>query len=128
SWDEVRHLVGVMGDLGTGMLEGGAEGVTSDDPVVRERAAERMRSQAVETRVPLTGGLIATNRGGYEMLALIDSIAAAGGRMIGQTHCRGINVLLSFKTRLPFDVLPEWQPVRSLPLDEQRKALLDPAL
>jgi N-acyl-D-aspartate/D-glutamate deacylase len=127
SWDEVRQLVGVMGDLGTGIFEGGAEGVTSEDPVIREQAGQRMRSLAVESGVPLTGGLIATNPGGYEMLALIDSIAAAGGRMIGQTHCRGINVLLSFKTRLPFDVLPEWRPIRALPLDKQREALLDPA-
>src|SRR5579859_538519 len=116
SWDEVRRLVGVMGDLGTGIFEGGAEGVLSEDPAVRELAAQRMRSLAVETGVPLTGGVIATNPGGYEMLALIDSIASAGGRMIGQTHCRGISVLLGFKTRLPFDVLEEWRPLRRLPL------------
>jgi len=36
-------------------------------------------------------------------------------------------VLLSFPTRLPFDLLPEWQPVRALPLAEQRRALSDPA-
>ena len=35
--------------------------------------------------------------------------------MIGQTHCRGITVLLSFDTRLPFDLLPEWHDVRALP-------------
>ena len=128
SWDEVRHLVGVMGDLGTGIFEGGAEGATSADPAVRADAGERMRSLAVETGVPLTGGVIATDPGGYEMLALIDSIAAVGGRMIGQTHCRGIHVLLSFKTRLPFDVLPEWEPVRALSLTEQERAFRDPAV
>src|SRR3984893_16877789 len=127
SWDEVRQLVGVMGDLGTGIFEGGAEGVTSEDPVIREQAGQRMRSLAVETGVPLTGGVIATNPGGYEMLSLIDSIAAAGGRMIGQTHCRRISVLLGFKTRLPFDVLEEWRPLRCLPLDEQKRVLRDPA-
>ena len=31
--------------------------------------------------------------------------------MFGQAHCRGISVLLSFKTRLPFDLLPEWKRV-----------------
>src|SRR3954447_17650606 len=126
TWDEVRELVGVMGDLGTGVFEGGAENILSPDLALREQAWERMRALAVETGVPLTAGIIATDPGGYEMLDLIDSIGAAGGRMIGQSHCRGISVLLSFKSRLPFDVLPEWEPVRALPLDEQRRALLDP--
>ena len=126
SWDEVRHLVGVMGDVGAGIFEGGAENVLSPDRALREEAWERTRALAVDTGVPLTAGVIATNPGGYEMLDLIDSVAAAGGRMIGQTHCRGISVLLSFKSRLPFDLLPEWEPVRALPLDEQRRSLLDP--
>ena len=63
----------------------------------------------------MTMGIIATNPGGYEMLELSTTVAAVGGRMIGQSHCRGINVLLSFETRLPFDLLPEWHDVRALP-------------
>jgi N-acyl-D-aspartate/D-glutamate deacylase len=62
------------------------------------------------------------------MLDLIDDIAAVGGRMIGQSHCRGINVLLSFATRLPFDLLPEWHDVRALPDREQLQALRDPGV
>jgi N-acyl-D-aspartate/D-glutamate deacylase len=61
------------------------------------------------------------------MLEQIDAIAKAGGRMYGQSHCRGISVLLSFKTRLPFDVLPSWQSLRTLPALEQRRVLADPA-
>ena len=73
-------------------------------------------------------GLIATNPGGYEMLDLIDRVAAAGGRMIGQSHCRGITVLLSFRTRLPFDLLPEWHDgARAARLDEQRARCAIPA-
>ena len=60
------------------------------------------------------------------MLELIDSTAAAGGRMIGQTHCRGISVLLSFATKLPFDVLPVWRDVRALAPAQQLDALRDP--
>jgi len=48
--------------------------------------------------------------------------------MFGQSHCRGISVLLSFRTRLPFDVLPEWAPIRALPEAEQLVALRDPAV
>ena len=69
-----------------------------------------MRALAVETRVPITFGIVATEGRPAHLLDLLDDAAAAGGRMIGQTHCRGISVLLSFKTKLPFDVLPEWQP------------------
>ena len=126
TWREVERLVAVMADEGVGMLEGGAEGVLSPDPTVRARSAERMVALAASTRVPVTMGVIATDPGGREMLALIDRVAAAGGRMIGQSHCRGINVLLSFLTRLPFDALDEWQGLRALPLTEQRRVLEDP--
>ncbi len=123
SWDEVVALVGVMGRLGVGMLEGGAEGVLSPDPAARRLANDRIRDLAVTTGVPITSGLIATDPGGLEMLALLDDVAAAGGRMIGQSHCRGINVLLSFKTRLPFDLLPEWHEFRARPEAEQLQQL-----
>ena len=39
--------------------------------------------------------------------------------MIAQTHCRGISVLLSLRTRLPFDLLPAWADLRALPVGEQ---------
>lgn len=126
AWEEVEALVQVMADLGVGMLEGGTEDVLSPDAERRDAAHERIRQLAAHTRVPITAGLVATDPGGYEMLALIDSVAAAGGRMIGQTHCRGIRQLLSFRTRLPFDVLPDWAPIRALPEAEQLAALRDP--
>ena len=60
------------------------------------------------------------------MLDLLDSTAAAGGTMIGQTHTREFQSVLSFETTLPFDRLPEWRDVRAQPLDAQRVALRDP--
>lgn len=126
SWDEVHRLVAVMGDLGVGMLEGGTEGMLSEDPDVRDEVWRHVRQIAVEQGVPITAGLIATASGGRRMLERIDALAAEGGRMIGQSHCRGISVLLSFKTRLPFDVLPEWEPLRAAPIEEQKRALRNP--
>jgi len=38
SWDEVRHLTAVMGSLGVGIFEGGAEHILSPDPERRARA------------------------------------------------------------------------------------------
>jgi N-acyl-D-aspartate/D-glutamate deacylase len=128
AWSELCELVGVMADAGTGILEGGSEHVLSADPEQRELARSRMRDLAASTGVAMTMGIIATNPGGYEMLDLIDQVAAVGGRMIGQSHCRGISVLLSFETRLPFDLLPEWHDVRALPDDEQLRALRDPSV
>src|SRR4029077_7938918 len=49
SWDELCRLVGVMSDLGTGILEGGGEHVPSPDPEEREQARARMRALAADT-------------------------------------------------------------------------------
>lgn len=126
SWDELHALVDVMSELGVGMLEGGTEGFLSPDPEEREVVFEHVRRIAIDQGVPVTAGLIATREGGRAMLDRIDQIAAAGGRMIGQSHCRGISVLLGFRTRLPFDVLPEWVPFRAQPVEEQKRRLRDP--
>jgi N-acyl-D-amino-acid deacylase len=126
SWDELRHLVGVLSRLGVGICEGGSEGVLSPDPDERDLAFARTRDLAVDSGVPLTMGIIATKPGGDRMLDLIDRTAEAGGRIIGQSHCRGISVLLGFQTRLPFDLLPEWRELRTRPLAEQAAAYRDP--
>jgi N-acyl-D-amino-acid deacylase len=128
-WHEVRALAQTMSDFGAGIYEGVdlplADAVDDAD---RERLRwERTRELTVELGVPFTEGLLATNPGGLDRLAIYDRIAAEGGRMIGQAHCRGINVLLSFLTRLPFDALDEWQDVRGLPHAEQQRVLRDPS-
>src|SRR5204863_4791822 len=61
-------------------------------------------------------------------LALLEETAAAGGRMFAQVHSRSLSALLSFKTQLPFDRLPVWKDLRSLPLHEQQQKLRDPEL
>jgi N-acyl-D-aspartate/D-glutamate deacylase len=48
--------------------------------------------------------------------------------MFGQGTTRSINAIFSLKSYLPFDVLPAWQAIRSLALDEQKRRLRDPAL
>ncbi len=126
SWEELHALVDVMSELGIGMLEGGTEGFLSPDPDEQQTVFEHVRRIAVEQGVPITAGLIATQEGGRAMLDRIDRIASEGGRMIGQSHCRGISVLLGFRTRLPFDVLPEWIPFRAQPIEDQKRALSEP--
>jgi N-acyl-D-aspartate/D-glutamate deacylase len=75
--------------------------------------------------VPITFGLVATREADH-LLDFLDDAAEAGGRVIAQTHCRGINVLLSLKTRLPFDLLPRWHDLRALPVADQLAVLRDP--
>ena len=132
SWDEVRRLVGAMGDLNAGIFELAGEGVdrVAGDPGLREYHI-RLRDLAVETGRPITFGVF-SRRGvpdtWRQYLALLDETAAAGGRMFAQVHSRSLSALLSFKTQMPFDRLPLWKELRALPLDEQQRKLRDPAL
>ncbi len=130
TWDEVRRLVSVMGDLNAGIFELAGEGVdrVAGDPGLREYHV-RLRDLAVDTGRPITFGVF-SRRGVPDVwrayLALLDETAAMGGRMFAQVHSRSLSALLSFKTQLPFDRLPVWKDVRSLPLAEQRQKLRDP--
>ncbi len=132
SWDEVRRLVGVMGEMNAGLFELAGEGVdrVSGDPGLREYHV-RLRDLAVETGRPITFGVF-SRRGVPDVwrayLALLDETAAAGGRMFAQVHSRSLSALLSFKTQMPFDRLPVWKEIRALPLTEQARQLRDPAL
>ena len=128
SWQEVRDLVGVMGDMNAGIFEIAGED-TGRDPERLRDYLERLRDLAVETGRPVTWGMFSSRRAPEYWRAyfdLLDETAAAGGRMFAQVHSRSLNVLLSFKTRLPFDRLPVWRELRALPLDEQKGALRDP--
>src|SRR6478609_1032918 len=56
SWDEVRQLVGVMGDVGARIFEGADGGMSSPDPELRTQALDRMTELAVTSQVPITFG------------------------------------------------------------------------
>jgi N-acyl-D-amino-acid deacylase len=125
AWDEVAALVGVMGSMGAGIFETADSGMSDPDPDRRRHGLDRIRDLAARTQVPVTFGLVATKGSGY-LLDFLDDAAASGARCIAQTHCRGISVLLSLKTRLPFDLIPEWAELRTLDTDEQLRILADP--
>jgi len=130
SWDEVRELVGVLGDLGGGIFEIAGEDTGRDPERVKEYL-RRLRDLAVDTGVPMTWGMFSmrTAPGFWRpYFELLEETARAGGRMFAQVHSRALSVLLSFETRMPFDRLPEWRDVRQRPLSEQRAALADAAV
>jgi N-acyl-D-aspartate/D-glutamate deacylase len=130
TWEEVRRLVGVMGELNAGVFEIAGED-TDINPDLREDYLGRLKSLAVETGVPITFGVFSRRYAPdlwRQYLATIDETAAAGGRMFAQVHSRSINVVLSFQTVTPFDRLPVWCDLRKLPLAEQEAKLRDPDL
>ncbi len=126
-WDEVRDLVNTMGEMNAGIFEIAGE-ATGRDPERQREYMDRLRDLAVESGRPITWGMFA-NRRAPEMwrpyFDLLDETAAAGGRMFAQVHSRALNLLLSFKTQMPFDRLPVWRDLRALPLAEQAAQLRD---
>jgi N-acyl-D-amino-acid deacylase len=130
TWEEVRRLVGVMGEMNAGLFELAGERFSGDPEGLRAYHV-RLRDLAVESGRPVTWGLF-SRRDDPEVwrtyLDLLEETAAAGGRMFAQVHSRALAVVLSFKTTLPFDRLPVWKDLRALPLDEQTRRLRDPDL
>ena len=128
NWDEVRQLVGVMGELNAGVFEI-ADEQTGADPERTRDYLGRLKALAVETGVPVTFGQFAHRRypdDWRQYIATAEETAQAGGRMFVQVHSRPVNAVHSFETNLPFDRLPIWRDIRKLPLAEQQAALRDP--
>ena len=129
TWDEVRRLVGVMGEMNAGIFE--IAGERFNDPAGLRDYHVRLRDLAVETGRPITWGLFSRREDPTlwrTYIALLEETARAGGRMFAQVHSRALTVVLSFKTNLPFDRLPVWKELRALPLEEQKRRLRDPEL
>ena len=129
NWDEVRRLVGVMGEMNAGIFE--IAGERFNDPAGLRDYHVRLRDLAVETGRPITWGLFSRREDPTlwrTYIALLEETARAGGRMFAQVHSRALTVVLSFKTNLPFDRLPVWKELRALPLEEQKRRLRDPEL
>lgn len=129
-WEEIDRILAAMAELDSGIFQVGPD-IGSGQ---RHRAfLDRLRKVALQFKRPIMFGVLATRQGedptgwAYQT-RYIDDTVAAGGRMYGQGTTRSINAIFSLKSYLPFDVLPAWQPIRALPLDEQKKRLRDPAV
>jgi N-acyl-D-aspartate/D-glutamate deacylase len=127
-WSEVDRLVGAMAELNAGIFQVGPD--ISGGEAQRNFLA-RLKQVAVDSGRPVMFGTIASRQGvdpnpwTYQ-LEYLDDCAAAGARMWGQTTTRSINAIFSLKSYLPFDGLPTWRVVRTLPLDEQKRRLANP--
>jgi N-acyl-D-amino-acid deacylase len=124
NWEEIRHLVNAMGKSGHGVFELARDRrARSPDPAIRETSNGPLRALAVESGVPITFGIPPAGNGARDALNLLDSTAAAGGRMFGQTHSRGISQVLSFQGHLPYEHIPEWRELMAMSIPEKRAAL-----
>lgn len=130
TWDEVRQLVGVMGEEHAGIFEIAGENTGFDPERVNDYLG-RIKSLAVDTGVPVTFGMFSSRNAPdfwRPYFATAEETAAAGGRMFIQVHSRSLNVVLSFETAMPFDRMPVWSDIRKLPLKEQEAALRNPEI
>ncbi len=128
NWDEVRQLVGVMGEEGAGVFEIAGEDTGMNPDNIKDYLG-RLKALAVDTGVPVTFGMFGSRRAPdywRPFFKLADETAAAGGRMFIQVHSRSLNLVLSFETVTPFDRMPVWREVRKLPLAEQEAAMRNP--
>ena len=128
SWEEVRQLVGTMGEMGTGVFEIAGED-TGLNPDRIQDYLNRLKALAVESGVPVTYGMFSAPKAPdywRPFFDLADETAEAGGRIFVQVHSRSISVLQSFETVTSFDKLPVWRELRKLSLAEQEAALRNP--
>ncbi len=119
-WSEVDRLVRTMGSLGAGTFQ-----MVEDPPSPERRPARdaELVALAVESGVPF---LVGATGSSTRPLELIQATLAAGGRMTGMAHPRGIGTMSSFRSQLPFDVLPAWRDARSRGEEAFVAALRDP--
>ena len=127
SWDEVRRLVKMVGAKNAIFeiaQERVGKGLSGDD------FFDRLCDLAVESKAITTFGVLPLGPPEIwrQQLAALKRGAAAGARMIGQSHSRGLSMVMSFKTAMPFDRIDEWKPIRSRPLEEQKQLLRDPEI
>ncbi len=130
NWDEVRQIVGVMGEEGAGVFEIAGED-TGFDPERINDYLNRLKALAVDTGVPVTYGMFSSRRAPdywRPFFKLADEASEAGGRMFIQVHSRSLNLVMSFETVTPFDRMPVWREIRKLSLAEQEAKLRDPEI
>jgi len=130
TWDEVRQLVGVLGDLNTGSFEIAGEDTGRDPGRIKEYMG-RLKALAVDSGVHVSFGMGASRKAPdvwRNYFDMTNEAALEGGRMSIQVHSRWIANVQSFETTTLFDRNPVWRDIRKLPLAEQEAALRNPEM
>ena len=131
SWDEFSQLVGVLSDLGTGIVEIARTNIIAD-PDERRRERDDLKALALASGVPFTFGSSFYKRSHpdqwRDQFRMVDETNAMGGRMLVQGTATWNGSLRSFETATPYDQIAEWKSFRAKPLAEQERDLRDPAI
>jgi N-acyl-D-amino-acid deacylase len=126
-WEEIRQLVLEMRHYERRVFELAPPSASRfGDIEVRRRFHNELLNLSLASGATITWGLIPLAGVTAEELPLLDRAAGSGAKLIGQSHSRGIYLLYSFLTTMPYDWLPEWKKIRSLPIPQQCQALKDP--
>jgi N-acyl-D-aspartate/D-glutamate deacylase len=130
-WSEVLALAGTMKELGAGVMEIARENAIPD-PIARRKEFAEIRELSVDSGIPITFGSFWYRREvpdiWREQFALVDEIAAAGGKVLIQGTTFANFSLRSFETLMPYDRAPVWREFRKLPLAEQEAGLRNPEM
>ena len=129
-WSEIDYLVDVMAQQNRGIFQIGPDMSSGE---AHQTFLQRLQKVAVDSGRPVMFGTLSTHQGidpypWQAQMQFLDETVARGGRMYGQTTTRPIIALFSIKSYLPFDNLPAWQALRSLPIEEQQKRFADPTV
>ena len=129
-WSEIDYLVDIMAQQNRGIFQIGPDMSSGEAP---RTFLARLQQIAVDSGRPVMFGTLSTRQGvdpypWQAQMRFLDETVAKGGRMYGQTTTRPIIALFSIKSYLPFDNLPVWQALRTLPIEEQRRRFADPAV
>lgn len=125
-WSEVEIIAQAMAERNAGILQISVD-VRGTPEEVKNNYGQ-LKTLSIETGRPVTFGMFSMRDAPSDWrycLDLFETSASEGARMFGQVHTRELSILLSFETRLPFDQWDVWRDIRSLPLEEQKRALGD---
>jgi N-acyl-D-aspartate/D-glutamate deacylase len=128
-WGEIRNLASIVAEYPSRVFELSLdiEATKASGTPDQRRFFEQLRDLACDTGLCVMFGVV-PSLFADDLFSLIDETRDRGGKMLGQTHSIGIWLVTSFLTQMPFDRLEVWRDIRSLPLPEQRKRLLQPEI
>ena len=122
-WSEIDYLVDIMAQQNRGIFQIGPDMSSGE---AHRTFLARLQQIAVDSGRPVMFGTLSTRQGvdPYPWQAQMRFL----DETVGQTTTRPIIALFSIKSYLPFDNLPAWQALRTLPIEEQRRRFADPAV
>ena len=130
-WSEIEGLVGLLGELGSGIFEI-SRTINDSEPDKMKAEFSQLLKLAKESGVPVTFGSAWWKRQypniWRQQFAMVDEAIAEGAKVLIQGTAAWNVSLRSFETLMPFDRAPVWVDFRKLPLAEQEKGFRDPEM